>query len=154
MNTWEARAAMPTRRSAMATGTLGGRIYVIGGEVPSLQAVNEVYDPVSNTWSTDTPIPVARHGFAAIPLSCGLLLPGGGTIQGLQPTTRVDLFEPMVPGDLDGDQQVGLGDLAILLSNFGTPSGAEPGDGDSDEDGDVDLQDLASLLADYGRVCA
>ena len=56
-------------------------------------------------------------------------------------------------GDLDGDSDVDLGDLATLLGNYGTPSGATYADGDLDGDGDVDLQDLAALLAVYGTVC-
>ncbi len=56
-------------------------------------------------------------------------------------------------GDLDGDCDVDLADLAILLANYGTTGGAEPEDGDLDGDGDVDLADLATLLAHYGEVC-
>lgn len=60
---------------------------------------------------------------------------------------------PACPGDLDGDNQVSLSDLAILLSNFGTPAGAGLGDGDTDADGDVDLADLAFLLSRFGTIC-
>ncbi|RMF82132.1 MAG: hypothetical protein D6744_06350 [Planctomycetota bacterium] len=55
--------------------------------------------------------------------------------------------DPFVPGDLNGDDVVDLTDLAILLSNFDTPSGATLEDGDIDGDGDVDLTDLALLIA-------
>ena len=55
--------------------------------------------------------------------------------------------DPFVLGDLNGDDVVDLTDLAILLSNFDTPSGATLEDGDIDGDGDVDLTDLALLLA-------
>lgn len=57
------------------------------------------------------------------------------------------------PGDLDGDWDVDLADLAQLLANYGTPSGAIYTDGDLDFDGDVDLSDLAALLAVYGTTC-
>ncbi len=56
-------------------------------------------------------------------------------------------------GDLDGDGDVDLADLAQLLSNYGMTSGAVYEDGDLDEDGDVDLADLAALLSVYGTVC-
>ena len=56
-------------------------------------------------------------------------------------------------GDLDLDGSVGLPDLAQLLSNYGTSSGATYEDGDLDGDGDVDLVDLGALLADYGITC-
>ena len=56
-------------------------------------------------------------------------------------------------GDLDGDGDIDLSDLAQLLSNYGTTSGACYADGDLDGDGDVDLDDLAALLAVYGTEC-
>jgi len=56
-------------------------------------------------------------------------------------------------GDLDGDGEVGLSDLAQLLANYSTGFGAMYEDGDMDGDGDVDLSDLAALLSEYGTVC-
>ena len=56
-------------------------------------------------------------------------------------------------GDLDGDLDIDIADLAILLGNYGMTSGAAYEDGDLDGDGDVDLQDLASLLSIYGTPC-
>ncbi|MBI5865432.1 MAG: DUF2817 domain-containing protein [Planctomycetes bacterium] len=60
---------------------------------------------------------------------------------------------PACPGDLDADNAVGLTDLAILLSHFGTSGGATPADGDLDGDADVDLADLTVLLSNFGEVC-
>lgn len=57
------------------------------------------------------------------------------------------------PGDVNGDQNVGLTDLSILLANFGTSSGATLAEGDTDGDGDVDLSDLSQLLANFGTSC-
>jgi hypothetical protein len=56
-------------------------------------------------------------------------------------------------GDLNGDGQVNLSDLAQLLGGYGMTSGAEYEDGDLDGDGDVDLADLAELLGHYGEIC-
>ena len=56
-------------------------------------------------------------------------------------------------GDLNGDGQVDLSDLAQLLSGYGLTGGAEYEDGDLDGDVDVDLEDLAALLAHYGDIC-
>lgn len=56
------------------------------------------------------------------------------------------------PADLDGSGDIGLQDLATLLSHFGSTSAA-PEDGDLDGDADVDLQDLATLLAAFGTTC-
>jgi len=56
-------------------------------------------------------------------------------------------------GDIDGDNEVTLADLGILLAHFGTPAGATPADGDLDGDGDVDLADLAIVLSSFGTIC-
>ena len=56
--------------------------------------------------------------------------------------------------DTDGDGDVDLTDLAVLLSKFGLMSGATSADGDTDGDGDVDLTDLAVLLAEFGTPCS
>lgn len=53
-------------------------------------------------------------------------------------------------GDLDGDADVDIGDLALLLSNFGSTAG---GAGDLDGDGDVDITDLSMLLSRFGVSC-
>jgi hypothetical protein len=57
------------------------------------------------------------------------------------------------PGDLDGDGDIDLSDLAQLLAHYGETTGVTPEDGDIDGDGDVDLSDLAGLLAHYGEDC-
>ena len=56
-------------------------------------------------------------------------------------------------GDLDGDNDVDLADLQILLAHYGQ-TGTTYDDGDLDEDGDVDLADLQGLLAVYGTTCS
>jgi parallel beta-helix repeat protein len=60
---------------------------------------------------------------------------------------------PECPGDLDGDSDIDLADLAQLLAHYGMTEGATYADGDIDGDGDVDLSDLAALLAVYGTTC-
>ncbi len=57
------------------------------------------------------------------------------------------------PGDVDGDGDVDLADLAALLAAYGSRIG-DPAYNpytDIDGDGDIDLADLAELLAHYGE---
>lgn len=69
---------MPTARAGSAFGSINGRIYIVGGHdgVNSLNVL-ESYDPVSNSWTTNTPMPTSRQyaGSAAIN---GLLYVAGG----------------------------------------------------------------------------
>jgi hypothetical protein len=57
-------------------------------------------------------------------------------------------------GDLNGDNQVNLADLSLLLAHYGATSGASYADGDLDGNGTVDLADLSELLSRYGDSCA
>jgi N-acetylneuraminic acid mutarotase len=69
-DTWGAvRARMPTPRSALASGTVGGKIYVTGGEgqtgvYMSTFRAFEMYDPAANRWTVLPNMPVSRHGLA------------------------------------------------------------------------------------------
>ncbi|MFN0137144.1 MAG: LamG-like jellyroll fold domain-containing protein [Phycisphaerae bacterium] len=57
-----------------------------------------------------------------------------------------------LPGDINGDCDVSLTDLSILLANFGAVD-ASIDEGDITGDGVVDLADLAKLLANFGESC-
>lgn len=56
------------------------------------------------------------------------------------------------PADFNGDYNVDLTDLGILLSNFGM-TGATSADGDTNGDGLVNLTDLGQVLSDFGALC-
>jgi hypothetical protein len=64
--------------------------------------------------------------------------------------TEAGVYRRVTAGDLDGDGDIDLSDLATLLAHYGTSAGASYADGDIDGDGDVDLTDLSSLLSVYG----
>ena len=94
-NSWSSRAPIPTARAyaAAAVGTDGaGRtlLYVIGGYTQDWSAgtttwigANEAYDPNTDSWTTEAPMPTPRWGAAVGKASNGLIyVAGGGTAAG------------------------------------------------------------------------
>src|SRR5215472_9107090 len=68
-DTWSTSAPMPTARSGIGAAVIDGKIYVIGGagwvnESGGIVRTNEAYNPKSDKWVEETPMPTARHGFA------------------------------------------------------------------------------------------
>ncbi len=71
-NTWETRESMPTPRADLRASVVDGKIYLIGGKEywgvkPFYHelAVNEVYDPETDSWTTKAPMPVPAFGYAS-----------------------------------------------------------------------------------------
>jgi hypothetical protein len=64
---------------------------------------------------------------------------------------RTECVQPACPGDTDGDDDVDLDDLLVVLGTFGQ-SGAGLA-GDVDDDDDVDLDDLLVVLGVFGAPC-
>ncbi len=76
---WAFKEPMPTARKNFATATYNNKIYCIGGEKiivtfengiwnsseGFLLDVNEVYDPVTDSWETKAPIPIAKKAITA-----------------------------------------------------------------------------------------
>jgi N-acetylneuraminic acid mutarotase len=75
-DTWETKKPMPTSREYVDANVVNGRIYVIGGITyedenkhhQNHTAVNEVYDPATDSWTTKQPAPfaVARYASAVV----------------------------------------------------------------------------------------
>ena len=77
---------------------------------------------------------------------------GGGLgwdVSNLFTTGVIEVINALVPGDFDGDGFVGLSDLNILGSNFGTMGGATLATGDANGDGNVTLADLNILGSNW-----
>ena len=61
-DTWTTKTSMPTPRCSFAIVAFENKIYCIGGIINwanliSYTAVNEVYDPATDTWETKAPMP-------------------------------------------------------------------------------------------------
>ncbi len=76
---WSRGPGLPTARSGIAAASLGGRIYVFGGEGnEGTFDENEAYAPQTNTWETLDPMPTARHGLGAAVVGDTIYVIGGG----------------------------------------------------------------------------
>ena len=78
---WTPVASLPSARSDLAAATVGGKIYVFGGcrGPGTILADVDVYNPVTNTWSTaPTDMPTARAGMYAVATKGGSVYVIGG----------------------------------------------------------------------------
>ena len=89
--TWRTAAPMPTKRTEVAAAALDGKIYVVGGiEKPSLGNVMnfaitplvEMYDPVTDRWTSKAPLPVGLHHVGIGVVDRRLYVIGGYTKSG------------------------------------------------------------------------
>lgn len=76
-------------RGDFAVTTLQGKIYVMGGFIstspqfiPTATAANEMYDPVTNTWTNKTSLPVAEGFLQAVTVNGKVYVMGGGAYNG------------------------------------------------------------------------
>jgi hypothetical protein len=86
-DTWTTVAPLPSRRSDLAAAAVGGKIYVFGGcrGRQNILGDVDVYDPVTNTWSTaPTDMPTKRAAMYAVENNGGTVYVIGGW-DGVQP---------------------------------------------------------------------
>jgi len=83
-DTWETMEPMPTARGDLCANVVNEKIYLIegrkhGGVFPFYQnpAVNEVYDPSTDSWSTKTPIPTSTFVYASAVVDNKIYVMGG-----------------------------------------------------------------------------
>jgi N-acetylneuraminic acid mutarotase len=77
---WMKGRPMPVARSEVASASLNGKPYIIGGIDSSGKstATVEVYDPITDTWSTSAPLPQPLDHAAAAAYNGRLYVMGGG----------------------------------------------------------------------------
>ncbi len=85
-DTWENRTPMPTPRHRLGASVVDGKIYIIGGYDRSLPyggdatAINEVYDPEADTWSTKAPMLAEKCDYASAVVGDKIYIIGGGSL--------------------------------------------------------------------------
>ena len=64
-DTWEKKAAITTPRYGMCANVVDGKVYIMGGgihapyPINTCSALNEVYDPETDTWTEKNPLPIS-----------------------------------------------------------------------------------------------
>jgi N-acetylneuraminic acid mutarotase len=97
---WKTSSArMPTARGGVASGTVGHKVYVFGGEGNRATESGvfdqvEVYDTRKDRWETAGTMQVPRHGTYAVGVRGKVYIPGGGVMQGGGPVSGFDVFTP------------------------------------------------------------
>ncbi|MFK7845924.1 MAG: kelch repeat-containing protein [Rhodothermales bacterium] len=79
---------IPTPRGATASILYQGKILLIGGETASQEIAHnetEAFDPISETWSTLSPLVVGRHGTQAAIVDNAVYLAAGSAQKGGSP---------------------------------------------------------------------
>ncbi len=119
-------------------GTSSSRAFLWDGEMRDLNAMI----PTGTDWVLQSASDINDSG----------QIVGLGTYRGFP---RAFLLNPLTPcdGDLDGDRDVDLSDLGIVLADWNCAAGPGLCAGDVDDDGDTDLSDLGVVLAAYGQPC-
>jgi N-acetylneuraminic acid mutarotase len=84
---WTARHSLPAHRSNAQAVTVNGQVYAIGGADDSgLVPTIDIYDPLSDSWSTGVSLPSARADVSAgavgntIVVAAGLAISGGSVV--------------------------------------------------------------------------
>ena len=67
-------------------------LLVVAFAVCLSSAVNVVYDPVLDAWSTVEALPTSRHGLGSAVVDGTLYVIGGGTSAGLSASTIVEAY--------------------------------------------------------------
>jgi N-acetylneuraminic acid mutarotase len=79
-DTWTKLKPMPSKRSGLASASIGNDIYVFGGEkVNGTYENNEKYDTIKNVWTKETPLPTPRLGLKAVAADNKIYVIGGKT---------------------------------------------------------------------------
>ncbi|UCG58573.1 MAG: hypothetical protein JSU70_03490, partial [Phycisphaerales bacterium] len=144
-------------RTDLSGSVVGGKIYVIGGDVGNaIVATVEVYDPATNTSTTAPEMPTARVALRTSVVDGKIYAMGGLTGWFAAACRTVEEYAPPLVVDFNGDFKVDFKDFSILAQCwFGGESSADIAAGLLGEQS-LDYEDLADLaeywLVEFGLV--
>lgn len=99
-DSWETKTPMPTARSGLQASEVGEKIYLIGGWVEAESSSSaeksaqvEIYDPLTDTWATGSPIPTAVAGYASAVID-GKIYVISGVASGSTITNLTQIYDP------------------------------------------------------------
>lgn len=89
---WTTLAPMPVALNHPAAASLGGRVYIFGGDSPQrTENVTLELDPQANAWSMRARMPTARNAAVAIPFGDRIYViggtPGGRDVEAYHPAS-------------------------------------------------------------------
>ncbi|HYX55960.1 MAG TPA: kelch repeat-containing protein [Nitrososphaeraceae archaeon] len=92
---WTIGAPMPTARSEIVGALLDDKIYIIGGFGESGRSTStvEIYDPMTNEWSTAPPLPQPLDHTAAASFDGRLYVVGGGYLNRDQLSNKLFIYD-------------------------------------------------------------
>ena len=96
-DSWSAGAVIPTAVQSPAAGTIGAKVYLVGGVTElAITGANQVYAPAANTWTTAASIPTPVYGAASAVVNGLLYVIGGYTTPfgNNGPTGAVQVYSP------------------------------------------------------------
>lgn len=90
--TWATKSPMPTPRYGLATSSVNGVIYAVGGYTGAFVGTVEAYDPASDTWSTKASMPTGRFTHSTSVVN-GIIYAIGG-FNGNSDVGTVEAYDP------------------------------------------------------------
>lgn len=135
------------------------------GDVELQAVVVELRNPGSSTALESHSIPVDSIGMirfvTALRGNYDLAIKGSHWLRGVRPVTVTNTCVTAAPfnllnGDIDGDNEIGIGDYAVLSSSYNSAPGDPNWVVNADLNGDesVDIADYSILSANYGQMGA
>jgi N-acetylneuraminic acid mutarotase len=102
-DTWTTKTSMPNPRINFGIAVIENKIYIIGGDRGNYDigitttAINEVYDPATDTWEMKTSMPTRRMAVSANVVDGKIYVIGGGEKTpntNLTPTDVNEVYDP------------------------------------------------------------